>query len=69
MEDESDKILAAHFAGGIEIDEDEETATLRLTEPFAVASGHKTHVRQVTTSSIVELIGRVLNFAWSGVTC
>lgn len=45
------------FTTGIEIDEDEEHATFRFAEPFTVNSSHKTHVRHLTTSSIVDLRG------------
>jgi len=44
------------FTTGIDIDEDEE-ATLRLAEPFAVTAGQNTHVRSSTTSEIVEVAG------------
>lgn len=39
------------FTTGIEINEDEE-ATLRLAEPFAVTTGRSTHVRGSTTSEL-----------------
>ena len=45
------------FTTGIEIDEDEKHAMLRLAEPFTVASSHNTHVRHVTTSEIVDAGG------------
>ena len=45
------------FTNGIEIDEDEEHAMLRLTEPYTVALRHKTAVRHVTTSEMVDLRG------------
>ncbi len=41
------------FTNGIDINEDEE-ASLRLAEPFAVTTGQNTHVRGSTTSEIVE---------------
>ena len=41
------------FTNGIDINEDEE-ATLRLAEPFAVTTGQNTHVRGTTTSETVD---------------
>lgn len=49
------------FTNGIEIDEDEEHATPRLSEPFALTERHQTHVRHVTTSEVVDAIERCGN--------
>ncbi|GAA2182248.1 hypothetical protein GCM10009785_20590 [Brooklawnia cerclae] len=50
------RLVNQTFTTGIDINEDEE-ATLRLAEPFAVTTGENTHVRSSTTSAIVELRG------------
>jgi site-specific DNA recombinase len=42
------------FTNGIDIGEDEEQATPRLSEPFALTASQHTHVRHLTTSEMVE---------------